>query len=225
MTRLNPRSQAFTLVELLVVIGIIALLIGILLPSLIRAQSQAKGVVCRSNLRQIAIAAQMYAQDNKVYIGYLGAPVNRDRKSGLYPYLKQGKDNTDTSVRQVWHCPMNRQPDVEASYGFNANLNHTKIARIRRWSETVAIADGGILDTRLPTTITHLWPPSRMSAPQVRPNPRHTNKMVNVAMTDGHVEAWPMIEPFYPGPAGVWTGNGVINAADPQYKDQMWDLR
>ena len=61
----TTKRLAFTLVELLVVIGIIALLMSILLPTLSKARESAKKVQCQSNLKQIATAIIMYADANK----------------------------------------------------------------------------------------------------------------------------------------------------------------
>ena len=83
-------KRGFTLIELLVVMVIIALLVGLLLPALGRAREEARKTQCRSNLRQIGLAMNIYANDNKgwtpaVYGAATDAPnwhgVNRETDS------------------------------------------------------------------------------------------------------------------------------------------------
>ncbi len=60
-------SRGFTLIEVLTTLGVIALLVGLLVPGLQRARDQAKGTACRSNLRQLAMANTFYTQDSGGY--------------------------------------------------------------------------------------------------------------------------------------------------------------
>ena len=68
-TVVRSKIRAFTLVELLVVIGIIALLMGILLPSLGRARAEGRAVKCAAQLQQIGVAVQLYMSQSRGFIG------------------------------------------------------------------------------------------------------------------------------------------------------------
>lgn len=63
--RFRPSAKAFTLIELLVVIAIIALLLGILLPSMGAARGTARNLKCKINMRSINLAMELYREDHK----------------------------------------------------------------------------------------------------------------------------------------------------------------
>jgi prepilin-type processing-associated H-X9-DG protein len=79
------RTRAFTLVELIVVIGLIALLIGLLLSALVKARRSSQRIACASNLRQIALVNQFYLNDFKDYYMPMKWGVSLTRPPGWPP--------------------------------------------------------------------------------------------------------------------------------------------
>jgi len=189
------RARGFALIELLVVIAIIAILAAILFPVFARAREKARQASCLSNLKQIALGALMYAQDNDEKFNppvvcvagvngcFVGAEHNGSGYRPLNPYIK----NT-----QVWDCP-SCDDDPQFSYGWNRSLDQGRLALIQKPAETVMYADHR-------TNVTMRWCGGWLSSNEgccsgqgndtVYPhwmNPVH-NGGSNIALADGHAK-------------------------------------
>jgi prepilin-type N-terminal cleavage/methylation domain-containing protein len=118
--------NAFTLVELLVVIGIISIIISLLLPALTKARNAAKSLQCASNLHQIGLACQIYAADWYGKLPYLCQnclwvpPIPSNPYYGfdeqIWPYLTTTKYTLVTQALKpldIFHCPFDDSPSMQ----------------------------------------------------------------------------------------------------------------
>ncbi|MCC7390311.1 MAG: prepilin-type N-terminal cleavage/methylation domain-containing protein [Phycisphaerales bacterium] len=127
----RSRGAAFTLIELLVVIAIIALLIGILLPSLGKAREAARTLLCGVNMRSIDQATQMFRNDNDGWLhrnsaGNYGARLDlngiRFPATDKYAYWGVAYDDYINDAFEIWEDPnfelMDPYPYLSYDYDF-----------------------------------------------------------------------------------------------------------
>jgi type II secretory pathway pseudopilin PulG len=130
---LTPRSRvAFTLIEVAVVAAVIAILAALLLPALAKAKERGRATACLSNLRQIGVGLQLYAQDHENRLPFMyDAPVptnsitNLTVEKVLAPYV--GSTN-------VFRCPSDKQDLFErtgSSYSWNILVNGQDADRLQ----------------------------------------------------------------------------------------------
>ena len=207
----NMLRKAFTLVELLVVIGIIAVLISILLPSLAGAWENAKAVRCAANLRNVYQSMVAYAGENK---GALPAAPENPTDSfpgpkALIYYFQKSRpgliefDNgvimrylsTSTQIRQkLLTCPSADSNTPNYNYLLNGLLGQTdgkkKFTQIRHPADKILLFEmDGPDDGHF-----HLISPGQGDAPATRHYRKTKNGKGNYAFADGHVET---LEPIF----------------------------
>jgi prepilin-type N-terminal cleavage/methylation domain-containing protein/prepilin-type processing-associated H-X9-DG protein len=140
---MKSRFGAFTVIELLVVMAIIALLAALLLPVLSRAKATAQGVQCASNIRQLITAWSMYYHDNEDQL-----PCNSDGQNGMGFFtnwvagtMSSPQDATNSqmlvdqqesalaryvTVPEIYKCPGDRS-DLVRSVSMNCRMNPTRL--------------------------------------------------------------------------------------------------
>lgn len=211
-------GRAFTLIELLAVIGVIAVLAALLFPVLRKGKAGAQQVQCVSNLRQLGFAAQMYWDDNDghafryrgiatnggdvYWFGWLargseGARPFEPALGALFPYL--GKSNVEICPALDYAMRRFKLKATGAAYGYGYNLRLSapgnqrplNISRLVRPSEITLLADAAQVNTfQAPAT-----PDNPMieefyyvSTNEATAHFRHT-KRASVLFCDGHVAA------------------------------------
>lgn len=120
------KKNLFSLLELLVVIGIITILAGLIFPVFQHIQAKSRQTFCASNLRQLGLALQMYAQDGSrfrlpVCAGALDKAAGPESMSVLLPYVHNS--------RTVFHCPSDSKYFTQdgSSYDWNVMVNGKEI--------------------------------------------------------------------------------------------------
>jgi prepilin-type N-terminal cleavage/methylation domain-containing protein len=217
-------GPAFTLVELLVVLALIALLASLLLPSLSRAKDSARSAQCVTNLRQWGLAYRQYSDDNHDYLPRRGQGVKPldqidradDWFNALPPYLKSptyqelftNGQRLVAGAHSVFICPAATDPGAIhfLPYGMNMNLcpwGNSGLTDPAKFSEVIAPVYVVTL-TDAPGPYSAVYPSNNPYTPV----PRH-NSRLNILFLTGNVKSF----------EGAYVGCSV---GEPHRDDVRW---
>jgi len=101
-------QRGFTLAELLVVLGIVALLAGLLLPVVNRSRASAQRVTCRANLRDIGAQFQMYLNESRNHLPWVNTMPSVTPPINAAPSIVKVLEPYARSAKQVYRCPADR---------------------------------------------------------------------------------------------------------------------
>ncbi|HTH47132.1 MAG TPA: prepilin-type N-terminal cleavage/methylation domain-containing protein [Candidatus Limnocylindria bacterium] len=191
-------DRAFTLIELLAVIAIIAILAALLLPALGRSKSQASNTACVNNLRQLGMAARLYAEDNQERLPSAEIlptqPIDPQKPlpricDVLARYLGR-IPGTNTGGATVFKCPADQRGRFAAegsSYEWNIDLNAQRIDETRTDSAFLLLERGNLAGgvTNFYLTFPPGTVPLLLDYEDFHPRPPKPGK--NVVFMDGHV--------------------------------------
>lgn len=179
--------RAFTLIELLVVIAIVALLVGILLPTLNAARRSAEQVECYSNLRQIATSSTMYADVNNGWSPALGVPWGRVPYWALV--VQADADSETYSTDSVLVCPSaNREHGRIMTRTYAVNVTGLAGKPLDRANYDAQVVHIALWNVQRPSEVA--WYVDSEAAPVTGTAPPPTRTISTVDFRDpGHVPA------------------------------------
>jgi prepilin-type processing-associated H-X9-DG protein len=215
---MRQRYRGFTLIEILIVIGLLMLLMGLFAPALVRAQEQARRLKCLNNMRQIGLAVHVYAQYFDGYFPPSSCQAHGEVEEASW-WLESLQPYGGGSL--VYRCPSDRAgnfvdwenppPPAErasmrwCSYKTNGRMDlppYNRISAIPRPCDTVYVCES----PESAVGADHVHPRRWMSFEEVKADvafDRH-GATSNFLFADGHVEAMALEETWEVNRCNRW---------------------